>query len=51
MACEFNKMVDCNSEECKNCGWNPVVAEKRIDKICKERQALCEVKANEAMDR
>lgn len=31
--CCFNKMVDCTcaSAGCGHCGWNPDVAERRID--------------------
>ena len=32
--CIFNPVaVDCYHRNCSNCGWNPVVAKARLDKI------------------
>lgn len=36
--CRFNDGVDCNDFKCWNCGWNPVVATKRINEIKVKRQ-------------
>ena len=31
IACKYNDSVDCNAgSKCSNCGWNPVVHEKRM---------------------
>lgn len=31
ITCKYNEAVDCNAgDKCSNCGWNPVVHEKRI---------------------
>lgn len=35
----FNTMLDCppgEAHNCKKCGWNPKVAEKRLEKLRKE---------------
>lgn len=39
--CVFNKMVDCDCDErrCVDCGWNPAVAERRVDEWCAKRAA------------
>ncbi len=37
--CPYNDGCWCNSRkrrECYNCGWNPKVVEKRMDRIMKE---------------
>lgn len=33
--CKYNKMVECppDCRNCKNCGWNPTVAAKRLAQI------------------
>lgn len=32
--CTFNRNIQCNSQgNCDRCGWNPVVSEKRLEKI------------------
>lgn len=37
--CCFNKMIDCKEhDKCLCCGWNPEVAEKRIDAWDKKRK-------------
>ena len=43
MHCNFNKMVDCSEAEkkCGKCGWNPKVAEKRVQEFLKSG---CKVK-------
>lgn len=35
--CKFNKMIDCDTKTCKNCGWCPEVKEKRINEWLKNR--------------
>ena len=35
-SCPLNPNVDCDKVECANCGWNPVVAHQRLEKIKKE---------------
>ena len=31
ITCKYNEAVDCNAgSKCSNCGWNPVVHEKRM---------------------
>ena len=32
--CRFNKMIDCTEQDCgkcNKCGWNPEVANKRVE--------------------
>lgn len=38
-SCKFNEGVDCFplGRKCERCGWNPVVAQARLKKICKEK--------------
>ena len=34
--CPFNAMLDCppgEAHNCKKCGWNPKVAEERLEKM------------------
>lgn len=31
--CPHNNYVTCNNHECGSCGWNPEVAQKRMDKV------------------
>lgn len=32
--CPFNNFVNCESvKHCPNCGWNPTVHERRIEKL------------------
>lgn len=31
--CPHNKQIPCEGMNCNNCGWNPVVAERRIAKV------------------
>ncbi len=32
--CKMNKGVQCDKKDhCESCGWNPAVAEERLDKI------------------
>lgn len=43
--CQFNKFVLCgldnlNPQHCEKCGWNPKVAEMRLEKIKKERNMI-----------
>ena len=32
-SCPHNKEVICNAKDCYHCGWNPKVAEIRMEKI------------------
>ena len=34
--CIFNRYVRCNpnNRDCANCGWNPRVAQVRLERIC-----------------
>ena len=36
--CPHNGGVQCRPQErnCKNCGWDPDVAQNRLEKICKK---------------
>ena len=36
--CKFNKIIDCSTKECQNCGWNPDVKEKRVDEWMRNRK-------------
>jgi hypothetical protein len=47
--CKLNKAVDCTEQKCENCGWNPDVAEKRIDELVKNGIYTKKVQ-NEALD-
>lgn len=31
--CDHNEHVICRDRKCEKCGWNPVVAEARLEKI------------------
>ena len=31
--CKYNEGCQCAVKNCYNCGWNPVVAKMRLDKI------------------
>lgn len=31
--CPHNYEVDCEKSQCDRCGWNPEVAEKRVQKV------------------
>ena len=31
--CYFNREVLCSYRECERCGWNPVVAQRRLDEF------------------
>ena len=37
--CQYNDGVACdpNTKDCSKCGWNPTVAQERLDKICQKR--------------
>lgn len=35
--CLYNKEVDCDSAKCDKCGWNPVVAARRIKNYMEDR--------------
>ena len=28
--CQYNRAIDCDSDECYHCGWDPEVAEARL---------------------
>lgn len=34
--CPYNDTLRCEVKNCKRCGWNPVVAQQRIDKILRK---------------
>lgn len=38
--CRFNKMVDCESRMCWQCGWNPNVASIRIKDWLRRRNVV-----------
>lgn len=29
--CPYNEAVQCDKRRCESCGWNPVVAQKRME--------------------
>ena len=31
--CPYNDACRCDVKKCNNCGWNPTVAKRRLDKI------------------
>lgn len=31
--CRYNNMVGCDTRNCEQCGWNPKVANERLEKI------------------
>ena len=31
--CKFNDGVVCHTHKCRGCGWNPVVAQKRMEAV------------------
>ena len=35
--CPYNSECRCEKMRCSTCGWNPTVAQARLDKIIKER--------------
>ena len=35
--CSYNNQVDCNINTCWRCGWNPSVAQARINKVLRVR--------------
>ena len=36
-SCKYNECVACEIQRCENCGWNPVVEERRKAKILEGR--------------
>ena len=36
--CPHNLEVDCRNPECDRCGWNPEVAEARLEKIMRNEK-------------
>lgn len=38
-SCKFNEGVDCSpvGRHCEKFGWNPAIAQARLEKFCKER--------------
>ena len=34
--CNFNAFVECNQKICSKCGWNPEVAEARLEEFRKK---------------
>lgn len=37
--CRFNEEIPCSpaNRRCDRCGWNPKVAQERLERICKEK--------------
>lgn len=35
--CQYNHEVLCDSAKCDKCGWNPVVAERRLKNFMEDR--------------
>ena len=33
VVCQYNEGCQCTVKSCYNCGWNPVVAKMRLDKL------------------
>lgn len=33
LGCPHNNALVCDVKKCKSCGWNPIVAERRMNKI------------------
>ena len=33
LSCPHNKELVCDTKMCKRCGWNPVVAKMRMEKL------------------
>ena len=33
--CPYNYEVDCEASKCDRCGWNPKVAQKRVQEVMK----------------
>ena len=31
--CPYNNALECSVKNCTRCGWNPEVAQRRLDKI------------------
>lgn len=38
--CPNNSRVDCSKRACDSCGWNPKVAEERLEKIMRGEQSM-----------
>lgn len=38
-SCKYNEGVGCSplGRKCEKCGWNPKVAQARLEKFCSER--------------
>lgn len=36
-SCPNNEAVVCDVKKCKVCGWNPIVAKKRLDRVKRMR--------------
>ena len=41
--CKFNEGVNCEKQECSNCGWTPDVAQRRKEALY-ERQSEIEMR-------
>ena len=36
-SCKYNDGVNCDIQQCENCGWNPVVEKRRKEELgCKD---------------
>lgn len=38
LRCPHNQEVYCEKPQCDSCGWNPVVAEERLARLCGKRE-------------
>ncbi len=49
-SCQYNNGVDCfpGERHCEKCGWNPVVADKRLKQIVAELYAEAEAKKEDS---
>jgi hypothetical protein len=48
--CRYNRAIDCDSDECYHCGWDPEVAKARLEDFVRKPYKVpftgyCEVRA------
>ena len=41
--CKFRFGVECSSNACEKCGWNPIVEADRIEKMKKGREPYLKI--------
>lgn len=46
--CQYNQGVVCGKADCEHCGWNPDVAQARLDTILKRMEAANDGKERKA---